>query len=41
MEQRLDNIDGVHVRDLRRVVHDGRWLMEIFGSDSPEFNKIG
>jgi len=41
MTAKLGNIDGVVVKDLRRVVDDRGWLMEIFRSDWPEFQKFG
>ncbi len=34
-------IEGVKVRDLRKIRDDRGWLMEIFRSDWPEFQKFG
>jgi dTDP-4-dehydrorhamnose 3,5-epimerase len=41
MKPKLGKIDGVLVKDLKRVVDDRGWLMEIFRSDWPEFKKFG
>jgi len=41
MTARLGAVDGVVVKNLKRVVDDRGWLMEIFRSDWPEFKKFG
>ena len=41
MTVRLGAVDGVVVKNLKRVVDDRGWLMEIFRSDWPEFKKFG
>ena len=41
MMMRLGSIDGGVVKPLRRIVDDRGWLMEIFRSDWPEFQKFG
>lgn len=38
---KLGNIDGVTVRQLKQIVDDRGWLMEIFRGDWPEFQKFG
>jgi len=37
----MGTIDGVRVRELRRIHDERGWLMEIFRSDWPEFQKFG
>src|SRR5512136_82358 len=41
MSPKLGAIDGVVVKNLRRIVDDRGWLMEIMRSDWPEFQKFG
>ena len=41
MSPAYGKIDGVSIRDLRRIRDDRGWLMEIFRSDWPEFQKFG
>jgi dTDP-4-dehydrorhamnose 3,5-epimerase len=41
MAIKLGTIDGVAVKPLKRIVDDRGWLMEIFRSDWPEFQKFG
>jgi len=41
MKPKLGKIDGVLVKDLKRIVDDRGWLMEIFRSDWPEFREFG
>lgn len=41
MTPKLGMIDGVVIKDLRRIVDDRGWLMEIMRSDWPEFQKFG
>ena len=35
------SIEGVKIRDLKRIRDNRGWLMEIFRSDWPEFEKFG
>ena len=41
MSPAYGKIDGVGIRDLRRILDERGWLMEIFRSDWPEFQKFG
>ena len=41
MTARLGTIQGVSIRNLRRIHDDRGFLMEIFRSDWPEFQKFG
>lgn len=41
MSVKLGTIDGVVVRSLKKIIDDRGWLMEIFRSDWPEFQKFG
>ena len=41
MALKLGSIDEVVVKDLKRIIDDRGWLMEIFRSDWPEFSKFG
>ena len=41
MTYKMGSIDGVVVKNLKKVVDDRGWLMEIFRSDWPEFQKFG
>ncbi|HEX7393168.1 MAG TPA: dTDP-4-dehydrorhamnose 3,5-epimerase family protein [Thermoplasmata archaeon] len=41
MTAKFGTIEGVVVKPLRRIVDDRGWLMEIFRSDWPEFQKFG
>ncbi len=41
MAPKLGRIEDVRVKDLRRIVDDRGWLMEILRSDWPEFKKFG
>jgi len=41
MAPKFGNIDGVVVKNLKRIIDERGWLMEIFRSDWPEFQKFG
>ena len=41
MPPKMGIIDGVVIKPLKRIVDDRGWLMEIFRSDWPEFQKFG
>ena len=41
MTPKFGTIDGVVVKNLKRIVDDRGFLMEIFRSDWPEFQKFG
>jgi len=41
MAPEFGTIDGVAVRNLKRIIDDRGFLMEIFRSDWPEFQKFG
>ena len=41
MGYNLGSIDGVSIRPLKRIADDRGWLMEVFRSDWPEFEKFG
>ena len=41
MPHTKDSIEGVVIKPLRRIVDNRGWLMEIFRSDWPEFQKFG
>ena len=41
MTAKLGKIHDVVVKDLRKIFDDRGWLMEIFRSDWPEFQKFG
>ena len=41
MTYKTGTIEGVVIKSLRRIADDRGWLMEIFRSDWPEFQKFG
>jgi len=41
MPLKIGAIEGVIIKDLKKIVDDRGWLMEIMRSDWPEFDKFG